>query len=166
MNLLGSAILVTWKRNGAYGARLVGDLSDAQMVAQPVVGRMMNHPAWVLSHLNVYAPLCTAMLRGEGFEDPLEARHGQRSEVSAEAGEYAARMPLIAEYSRLHDEAERALEGATAEVFGAPNPLARWRGVHPTIGDMLVTLMVKHESGHLGQVSAWRRAMGLGRVAM
>lgn len=163
---LASAILITWKRNGEYGLRLVGDLADAQMTAQPITGRIMNHPAWILSHLNVYAPICTAMLRGGTFEDPLEVRYGQKSEVSADPAEYIARIPLIAEYSHLHDDAERALTIASPDIFAAPNPLERWRGMHPTVGDMLVTLMVKHESAHLGQLSAWRRAMGLGRVAM
>ncbi len=166
MHPIASAILITWKRNGAYGLRLVGDLTDARMTAQPVPGRTMNHPAWILSHLNVYAPICTTMLRGSTFEDPLEVRYGQKSEVSEDPSEYAARIPLIAEYSHLHDEAEHALTAASPEIFAAPNPLERWRTMHPTIGDMLVTLMVKHESTHLGQLSAWRRGMGLGRVAM
>ena len=56
--------------------------------------------------------------------------------------------------------------GTGRTVFSEPNPLERWRAVNPTVGDMIVTLMVKHESGHLGQLSAWRRAMGLASVPM
>lgn len=166
MHPIASAILITFKRNGPYALRLVGDLAPEQFVAQPLPGRMLNHPAWVLSHLNVYAPICAAMLRAERFEDPLEARYGQKSEVSPDPAEYGAPSELVAEYRRLHDDAERALIDADSGIFAAANPLQRWRAVHPTVGDMLVTLMVKHESGHLGQLSAWRRAMGLGRVAV
>jgi uncharacterized damage-inducible protein DinB len=78
----------------------------------------------------------------------------------------AAADALLAEYRALHDDAERALTQADDRVLLSPNPLERWRTLHPRIGDMLVTLMVKHESGHLGQLSAWRRAIGLSRVAM
>jgi hypothetical protein len=164
--MLRQAIGVTWKRNREYALRLVRELEPDQWLAQPVPGHTMNHPAWILSHLNVYAPIVSAMLRREGFEDPIEHRHGQKSKVSMDAGEYLTGEELLAEYVRLHDEALLSLEAADDSVFGEPNPLERWRVVHPTVGDMLVTLMVKHESGHLGQLSAWRRAMGLAPVAM
>lgn len=166
--IIRSAILITWKRNGAYGRRLVEDLSPEQWMGQPIPGGaiVMNHPAWILSHLNVYAPIAAAMCRRERFEDPLEHRYGQKSKVTLEPGEYPAPAVILADYTRLHDEAQAALEAADDAVFAEPNPLERWRAVHPRIGDMLVTLMVKHESGHLGQLSAWRRSMGLASVPM
>lgn len=163
---LRSAILITWRRNGGYCRRLVEDLAPDQWLAQPVPGRVMNHPAWITSHLNVYAPIMAALCRREPFDDPLDHRHGQKSKASLDPREYAAPELLLAEYGRLHDEAQNALESADDDVFAEPNPLERWRSVHPLVGDMLVTLMVKHESGHLGQLSAWRRAMGLPSVAM
>lgn len=165
---LAAAALITWRRNGAYAARLVGDLAPEQCFAQPVAGRVLNHPSWVLSHLNVYTPLCTAMLRAEPFTDPIDAKYGQKSEVSLDPTDYTPPPgpDLLAHYIELHADAEHALTAAPDHIFAAPNPLERWRAVHPTIGDMLVTLMVKHESGHLGQLSAWRRALGLPRVPM
>lgn len=163
---IASAIAVTWRRSGAYAARLVSDLSPSQWVAQPVLNVAMNHPAWIFSHLNVYTGICTAMLRGVSFADPIDHGFGQRSEVSVRETDYLPGADLLAEYTRLHAEAEDALVGARAEVYSRTTPLGRWRAVHPTIGDMLVTLMVKHESGHLGQLSAWRRAMGMARVPM
>jgi len=166
MNSLASAISITWQRNGAYGLRLVDGLKSDQWLAQPVLGRVMNHPAWVLSHLNLYAGIAVAMCRGEGFEDPGEHRFGQKSEPLSDTGAYPAPGEMVKTWTQLHDEGAAALRVATDARTGAPNPLERWRGVHPTVGDMLVTLMVKHESGHLGQLSAWRRAMGLGRVAV
>ncbi len=166
MHPTAASILITWRRNGQYAGRLVGGLTPAQWSAQPIAGVTLNHPAWVLCHLNVYAPICTAMLRGQAFTDPIEHRFGQTSEVSADRSEYPAGSAIWGEYESLHAEAERALNEAAPSMFAAVNPLERWRGVHPTVGDMLVTLMVKHESGHLGQLSAWRRAMGMARVPM
>ena len=166
MDRLAQAVLITWRRNGAYGLRLVSDLSAEQFAAQPVRGRVLNHPAWVLSHLNVYMPVVAAMVRGEEFVDPIDHRYGQKSEVSLDPAEYAPGAELVAAYQAAHLDAERALAGAASEVLAGPNPVERWRTMHPTVGDMVVTLMVKHESGHLGQLSAWRRAMGLARVAI
>lgn len=166
MNPLAQAILITWRRNGAYALRLVSDLSPDQFVGQPLPGRLMNHPAWVLSHLNVYTPIAAALVRGRPFEDPIDHPHGQKSEVSSDPRKYAPAAELIAVYRSAHDDAEQGLLSATPNAFAAPNPLERWRSLHPTVADMAVTLMVKHESAHLGQLSAWRRAMGLPRVAM
>lgn len=166
MHPIPSAILITWQRNAHYARRLVADLSPAQWTAQPIQGVTLNHAAWVLCHLNVYAPICAALTSGRPFEDPLEHRFGQKSEVSPDAAECSTGRTLLGEYERLHTEAEHALAAAPPSIFAAANPLERWRAIHPTIGDMLVTLMVKHESGHLGQLSAWRRAMGMPRVPM
>ena len=163
---LASAILISWRRNGAYAQRLVGDLSDEQMTAQPVPGRMLNHPVWILSHLTVYTQVSSALLRSEEFLDPINHPYGQKSEPLADPAAYQSRQELLEHYRRAHDDAEAALQAASISVFSAPTPIERWRKLHPTVGDMLVTLMVKHESAHLGQLSAWRRAMGLPRVAM
>lgn len=161
-----TAIGVSWRRNGAYGGRLVGDLTDAHMTAQPVAGVTMNHPAWILSHLNVYAPIAAAMLRGQPFDDPADHRYGAKSRCVNDPAEYATRARLVEDYARLHADVAGALESAPPEVFTRPTPLERWREMHPVVGDMLVTLIVKHESTHLGQLSAWRRAMRLPPVAV
>lgn len=164
MDHLAAAILITWKRNGAYALNLVADLAPQQWTAQPVPGRVLNHPAWVFCHLNVYTPIAACLAAGRPFADPIDHPHGQKSEAGP--GPYPPGETLRAEFARLHEEAAAALAVAEPVVLRSPNPLERWRGVHPTVGDMLVTLMVKHESGHLGQLSAWRRALGLPRVAM
>jgi hypothetical protein len=46
----------------------------------------------------------------------------------------------------------------TADMLGAI------RGFLPTLGDCFVFVMAAHENMHLGQLSAWRRVQGLGRV--
>lgn len=166
MNPIAHAILITWKRNGAYARRLVEDLAENQWLAQPVPGVLLNHPAWIISHLNVYAPIAADLASRNPFTDPLDHPFGQKSQVSPDPRTYSPPATLLADYTRLHDLAERALESAVDSVFSEPNPLERWRTVHPLVGDMLVTLMVKHESGHLGQLSAWRRAMQLPSVPM
>jgi hypothetical protein len=35
------------------------------------------------------------------------------------------------------------------------------KGPLPTVGDLLAHLMTTHEAAHLGQLSAWRRLLGL-----
>lgn len=155
------AIRAAWEANTGYAISLVRDVRPDQFIAQPVAGITMNHPAWVLSHLNVYAPIVAAMLRGEAFDDPADHRYGRNSKVINDPSEYLAKDELVEAYSRAHDDALRAIKEADDRVLTMPTPLARWRSSKPTIGAMLLELMVRHESIHLGQLSAWRRAMGL-----
>ena len=156
-----SAIRSVLESNTKYALALVGGVDEVQMIAQPVAGVTMNHPAWVLSHLNVYAPIATAALRRDAFEDPAGHRYGRKSRVVNDAGEYMGKDALVAEYERIHRETLAALASADDGVFSEATPLARWREANPTIGALMVMLLVKHESIHLGQLSAWRRAMGL-----
>ena len=166
MNALTAAIRITWRRNAEYGLRLVGDLSPGQWIEQPIGGRVMNHPAWVVAHLTLYAEIAVRLCLAEKFDDPAEHPHGQKSEPLAILEAYPKPQLAIETWRSLHESGAAALLAATDAITSAPNPLERWRAVHPTVGDMLVTLMVKHESAHLGQLSAWRRAMGLARVPM
>jgi len=164
--LFKSTLLITWRRNGAYALRLVGDLSEDQMIAQPVAGHVMNHPAWLMAHLNCYNEVIARMLRRQLKDDPVDHPFGMKSTPSAAASDYPQRAMAIEAYRRSHDDAEQALQEADEGVFSEPAPLPRWRTAHPKIADMALMLMSKHESLHLGQLSAWRRAMGLPRVEM
>jgi len=164
--LFKNAILITWRRNGECALRLVADLADAQMVAQPVEGKVMNHPAWILAHLTCYNEVIAKILRRTLKDDPMNHPFGMKSAPSADAAVYPPPASAIEAYRRSHDDAARALVEADDRVLAEDAPLARWRTVHPKVADMIVMLMSKHESLHLGQLSAWRRAMGLGRVEM
>jgi hypothetical protein len=169
MHVLANAILCTWRRNRAYALRLVEGLDEPEWVAQPAgltPGVVMNHPAWVLCHLALYASVAAPMARAEPFPDPLDHRYGMKSVPLVDRAAYPPGARIVEDYCRAHDDAERSLEVATDRIFALVNPIERQRAAQPSVGDMLVTLMVKHESMHLGQLSAWRRAMGLARVAM
>lgn len=165
-DLLRSAIRITWSRNGAYALRLVGDLAPGRFLAQPVPGAVTNHPAWILCHLNVYMPVILALLRGDAVDDPLGRPHARNSKVTLDPADYPSPAVIIDTYRHRHDEVLAALDAANPETFARPNPVERWRAMHPLVADQLVTLMVKHESFHLGQLSAWRRGMGLASVEM
>lgn len=164
MSTIIDAIVRTWERQKDYAQRLLADLSDADMVSQPVPGVVLNHPAWTFSHLAVYPPVLTAILRGEAFEDPMKSPYGRDSKPVGELSAYASKAALVREYLRGHDELRDTLRGVDPAVLDRPIPLERWKERFPLVSDAIVHLMIDHESGHLGQVSVWRRAGGRGRV--
>jgi hypothetical protein len=62
-------------------------------------------------------------------------------------------------HARLAD----AVMKASQEVLNQPTP-EKFRNRFPTVGALLAGLMTSHEASHNGQLSAWRRAMGLPSV--
>lgn len=155
-------LLFSWGKNLAYGQNLVADLSDEQMGVQPVPG--MNHPAWVLSHLNAYHPVIEHVIKGELFDDPKDHPFGMKSKPEADRSVYASKEKLVADFVAGHERVEKALRAAGDAVWTKPIVLERWVQVMPTAAIGLPYLMLVHENTHFGQLSAWRRVQGLPSV--
>ncbi len=156
------SLLIPWDKNAEYAERLVGDLNAEQMIHQP--GEGMNHPAWIVSHLNAYHPVLVAMLNGQTFDDPKGHKFGMQSKPESDASIYQPKDQLMAEFTKGHNEVRDALNAAGDNGLSAAMTLERWKGPFPTVGSALGYLMVFHESTHLGQLSAWRRVQGLPSV--
>ena len=158
--------LFAWKKNQDYAPKLVADLTEEQMVAQPATHPQApsNHPAWVLSHLNVYLPVIRSIIKGESFEDPKTHPFGMLSKPESSRDVYAAKQELVDEFVTGHDQVAELLGNADDSVFAHPVMLPRWKEVMPSAAIALPYLMLNHENGHLGQVSAWRRIQGLPSV--
>lgn len=157
---LVQALLRTWARQRDYAERLVADLSDTDMVSQPVRGVTMNHPAWTFGHIGIYPPVLAAILRGQQFEDPITHKYGRESKPLSDHKAYPPKAELMSTYFVGHDDLAATLERTEPAVLSKSIPLARWKERFPLIADAIIHLMIDHESGHLGQVSAWRRAGG------
>lgn len=147
--------------NLGVAARLVGDLTPEQMVRQPA--GVVNHPAWSLGHLAMTANRLAVMF---GLES--QAPEGW-SQIFATGGVpsgdpslYPSKEELLAFLTAQHERNTAAVLKADPAWFATPLPDERRRKFFPTVGDMAVMMMTSHEMNHLGQMAAWRRAMGLG----
>lgn len=157
------SLLSTYDRNLDYAGRLVADLNDAAMVAQPASG--MNHAAWVLGHLT---STCDVAMMGlgepkvapEGWRD----RFGPRSQPLPDRAAYPNKEVLLDALREGHVQVSRAVRGLDAQRLLAPPAEARFRERWPALADMLLHVMISHEQMHLGQISAWRRVQGLPAV--
>ena len=166
MSSIIDGLLFAWQKNSDYGSGLVSDLSEAQMTLQPAPeGKSpANHPAWVLSHLNVYIPIIESLIQGKAFDDPKGHQFGMQSKPESDASIYAARQQLIEEYVAGHQRVTSLLKDAGAASLEQDVLLERWKPVMPKTGIALLYLMLNHENVHLGQVSAWRRIQGMPSV--
>jgi len=159
------AILNTYAFNLMYAKRLVDDVPEDLMAAQPTVdGHIIpNHAAWVIGHLATTSAGFACDLLGidsikrEGWGDIL----GGGSKPEPDASRYPDKATLIEALEEAHNHLAAAFAKAADERLAEPCPVERMRPMFPTIGDMITFVLTSHETTHLGQLSAWRRALGL-----
>lgn len=157
-------IVTQWRELRDYARKMVEPLRDDQMTAQPIPGITLNHPAWVLSHLAAYGPMLAAILRGEPAQDPADHPFGMKSEPLADPNAYLPKARLLDAFTSSYDDAAEAFLAAPDSLLARATPFARWSQRFPTIAHLPPQFFLKHNATHLGQLSAWRRAMGLARV--
>ncbi|HAW51598.1 MAG TPA: hypothetical protein DCX54_04610 [Flavobacteriales bacterium] len=151
--------------NLEYAKTLVKDLSDDQMTTIPANG-LDNHPAWTIGHLvSGSADLATDL--GAEFEMPddwaelfMRKGPGDPRKPNPDKRKYPSKHLLITELENQHNKVKQLLIGLDKSAFNNPLPW-RFGNFMPTLGDVVLFMCINHESMHLGQLAAWRRAMGL-----
>ena len=153
-------LLFAYEMNLKRAVQIVDDLGDEQMAAQP--SGLVNHPAWTLGHLGATSNSLAGMLGlPSTFPEAWRDSFRMGGIPSGNVADYPAKAELVAQLRAQHERVAQAVATAGAEQLGQPTPNPRLRERFPTVGDFMVTLMTDHEANHLGQLAAWRRAMGL-----
>ena len=140
---------------------LCEDITDAQLVEQPFDG--VNHPAWILGHLfllDAYVADVLAPSDAARLDERWVAAYGPGSVPLADGPAYLSKSAYL---DRL-DTVRAAVIGAIASLdeaaLDAPLPDEIGREEFPTTAHLL-QYVLWHEAFHAGQLSAWRKAMGL-----
>jgi uncharacterized damage-inducible protein DinB len=142
---------------------LVADIREEHMYQQPIAG--MNHASWILGHLTMPRLWAKEPLKLDVTVPPdwVEKFNAGSTPVAKE-GFYPSKAELIAVLEYTHAVMEAGLRKLTEEDLAQPTQNERMRKFMPQMGDVITGLMSTHESYHIGQLSGWRRAMGLPRV--
>ncbi|MEE2791316.1 MAG: DinB family protein [Acidobacteriota bacterium] len=141
--------------------RLVSDIPDDQMCAQP--HGLVNHPTWSLGHLIMTAHGVSKMIgiattAPAGWDELFKTGGIPSSNPTGQPN----KTELIAELEKVHDSWKAGILSVDASALDAEHPDEKMRAYFPTVGAMVAFIMTSHEMDHLGQISAWRRAAGLG----
>ena len=146
-----------------YAKLLVEDIPPDQFshLARPDV----NHACFCIGHQAIYPNRVLELL---GRADLVAERDGYADLFEAgntcveQDGRYPSKDELMAYYFDRHTAVEEALRGIDEAVFARENPAeGRIREMCPTIGAAVNFLLVAHHMAHLGQVSIFRRLIGL-----
>jgi len=83
------------------------------------------------------------------------------SKLTAVRGNYPSRDELVQSLEERFETARKLAAAATPEQVSAPTPNPRLKDKLPRVGDVITLLLTGHLGMHLGQLSAWRRMIGL-----
>lgn len=167
MGLLASSIFVPLAKFSLnYADILLKGITHDRFARKPQ-GFDTNNPAFVYGHLAIY-PERVFDLIGR----PELARPDQRFIDLFSAGKpclddpdariYPAMDEIIARFRTRYEALLPVLAETSDEPFARINPNEKMRDRFPTVGAAVNFLISGHMMIHLGQVSAWRRCMGLG----
>lgn len=169
-NNIGPMIAASARLGLGYAGRLLSDIPDDKFATFARVGNGMihsNHPAFVCGHLSLYAPkiladlgLDNASIQPPDSYQTLFSKDAQ-CEDDADRKRYPAAEELRTTLIDGYTAVANALQQADDEIFLGENPNEVMRGKFPTTGAMHGFYVGGHFMIHMGQVSAWRRAIGM-----
>ena len=156
-----------------YAERLVSEVPENIFARMPVVRGepiQINHPAFVLGHLSLYPAQLAEMSGIEVGKMEIPSAYSELFKMGVvcvddpEGTIYPPKSELVERYFGATDALMERLSEIPRESFDTllENPSRRER--FGTVGAFLAYLLLAHQQTHLGQISAWRRCMGLGAV--
>lgn len=147
-----------------YAEQLVTTIPADSFAKMPM--KDLNSAAFNIGHLSVYGDRICAMLGRNDLVQPMPYSADLFKAGAAcldQPGLYPAKDVLVATFFERQRRAIEAFAGAPESALAAENPAeGRFKEMFPTIGGAVAFLLIGHVQMHLGQISAWRRVMGLG----
>ncbi|MFM9958248.1 MAG: DinB family protein [Phycisphaerales bacterium] len=150
-----------------YAEGLVKDIPADKFRRKPD-GIDVNSPAFNFGHLAVYPERILTMIGREDlalkdtrYADLFSA--GKPGLDDPDGTVYPAMGEIMSRFYERYAVAVETARTVDESVFQKPNPSANenFRKMLPTVGLVVAFLLDGHCQTHLGQVSAWRRCMGM-----
>ena len=169
---LGNVIADSLELGLGYAERLLDGVSSDHFRRLASTGRSpikSNHPAFIFGHLSLYAPEILTHVAAntetrrvpDGFESVFSK--DAKCVDDPDGKIYPAMEEVKSFFFDSYRAAADSLRSVDDQVLQRPNPATgRMAELFPTVGSMLAFYAGGHLMLHLGQMSAWRRMMGLG----
>lgn len=126
-----------------------------------------NHPAFIYGHLSLYSPRVVEQLGGDVSNLTPSDKFTEVFSKDAKCVDdpdgsiYPAMDEITERLMTSQDAAIEAVAAASDDQLTAPNENAM-KERFTTVGSMMAFYLGGHFMIHMGQMSAWRRFMGMG----
>ncbi len=169
---IGTMIAASCSLGISYAERLLRDVAVADFARFARPGGQTvesNHPAFTFGHLSLYGVRIVEDLSGDvtNIRPPESFQcifsKSATCQDDPDRTIYPNMDTVVAKFFSSYRAAEQILRDTDDGAFLQPNPMeGRLAELFPTLGAMHAFYASGHFMVHLGQVSAWRRMMGLG----
>jgi hypothetical protein len=154
------------KRSFDYALTLVKDIPADKFAHMPHPN--MNHPAFNLGHLSIYPNRIFTLLDRKDLvvDNPRYTELFAAGVACVEQdGRYPAKDEIVHAFTTGYTKLLNIMPTVTDAMLAKPNPIeGRMREIFPLVGIGVNFMLNNHTMMHLGQISAWRRAVGLPSV--
>jgi hypothetical protein len=161
-----SFLVGTLKPTLWYAELLVKDIPADKFAHMP--HPTMNHPAFNIGHLSLYPNRLFTII---GQPEKVVEKTGYKELFAAgvpcveQDGRYPHKDELVSCFMDRYRAASEAIAKLPDDVLRSENPMeGRLKEMLPQLGMAVNFLLNNHIMAHLGQISAWRRALGLPSV--
>lgn len=161
----------TLVRTKELGEALLAGVTAEQFARFPTAdGKLINtnHAAFVFGHLSIYPKMILGILGVDSnMENPSKFddlfMHGVECQDDASGDIYPTMDEIVNHFRAAHATVIEAIQGLDDEVLNAPFTGDDWYvEFAQTPASLCIFMLHDHYMFHLGQLSAWRRCMGLG----
>lgn len=151
-------------RSVGFAEKLLTDIPADKFAYCAVKGA--SHPAFIIGHLCLYPNRIFTLI---GRTDLVVERAGWPELFQAgapcldDATKYPSKTELVKAFNDGWNKVLEVLPTVSDSVLARDNPIeGRFREIFPKVGTAVMFLCTSHMMMHLGQISTWRRAIGLG----
>ncbi len=171
MSNIGPMIAASARLGLGYAERLLTDVRPDQFARFARIGDTViasNHPAFIYGHLSLYACRVIDGVGADASPYQPSAKFVELFSKDATCVDdpdrsiYPPMEEVTAALLNAYRAAADALENAPDDVFLSENANEAMRSKFPTTGAMHTFYIGGHFMLHMGQMSAWRRIMGMG----
>lgn len=168
MDPIASVIVPSGQMGLRYAEMLLAGITPETFARKPE-GIDTNSPAFCFGHLAIYPEMILEALgRKDLAIDSTDYQElfgaGKACADDPDGTIYPAMESILARFRERHAVALEMIAATPDSAMLAENPRERVRPMLPTVGAALGFYLSGHMFTHLGQVSAWRRCMGLKSV--
>lgn len=172
MGSIATAIIPAANLTMNYAEGMLKDVRAESFARKPNLGGKIidtNHPAWVYGHLSIYAnKVCQLTgidpgptVNPAGWEELF--KNGTPSTDDPTGKIFPSMEAITRHYFAAYRHVIAKLPEIDDATLAKPNPMGgRMTELMPTIGAAVNFLMSGHQMSHFGQISTWRRCVGLG----
>lgn len=169
--MIASIIVQSAQLSLGYSERLLKDIAPETAGCMPQVdGKPVeaNHPAFIYGHLSLYPSRivedlgcdATAIQPTDAYQELFSPQ--AKCLDDPDGNVYPSLDEITSRFFDAMKQAIKAIEEADESAFAVENPNERMRAKFATKGSMHNFYLGGHVMIHMGQLSTWRRVMGLG----